>query len=197
MTQSDQNIPVIRAFLAVEIDEAARKELAEAQHAMKRISAGVSWVAPANIHVTLVFIGDIFEPVLPLIRQALDRTTEHHSPCAMDIQGLGYFGRPGSLKVVWAGLQGNFLPLIRLQADLVSAFKADGFSPDAKPFKPHLTLGRVRSSRQAGALIELIASRGHQSFGRLNVLSVLLMKSLLTPQGPIYSVLHESPLKTA
>ncbi|MBU4201263.1 MAG: RNA 2',3'-cyclic phosphodiesterase [Verrucomicrobia bacterium] len=182
--------------MAVAIDEVARKELAEAQQAMKRIGAGVSWVVPLNIHVTLVFIGDIFETALPLIRKAIDRTTAHHSPGAMDIQGLGYFGRPGSLKVVWAGLQGNILPLIRLQADLVSALKADGFSPDAKPFKPHLTLGRVRSSRQIGGLVEFITARSDQSFGRLNVLSVLLMNSLLTPQGPIYSVLHKSPLKT-
>jgi len=182
--------------MAIAIDDAARRELTKIQNAMQRISAGVKWVAPVNIHLTFVFLGDIFDSLVDPIRNALDNVTSKHGPCALDIQGLGYFGSPRSPKVIWAGLRGNIQPLTALQEAMITALKTAGISPDTKPFKPHLTLGRVRSSRQTGDLVPFIASQGNTQFGRVDVRSVLLMKSQLTPQGPIYSILHESPLKT-
>ncbi len=196
MSDKEPIIQTIRTFMAVAIDDAARKELTKTQNAMQRISAGVKWVTPVNIHLSLVFLGDIFENSILLLQDVIDQTTAQHGPCALDIQGLGYFGSPHSPRVIWAGLRGDIRPLTALQEAMITALQTAGVSPDTKPFKPHLTLGRMRSSRQTGDIVKFISSRRDALFGRLDVQSVLLMKSQLPPQGPIYSILHASPLKT-
>jgi 2'-5' RNA ligase len=195
MTQPDQAIRVIRAFVAIALDDEARQQITETQNAMQRLQADVKWVAPLNIHLTLVFLGDIFDNLTDSIRAAIDRITASKAVCSCAIQGLGYFGSPTSPKVIWAGLQGNIQPLLALQADLVAALKAIGLSPDTRrPFHPHLTLGRTRSSRQGRELADFIQSRAEAPFGRIDIRQILLIQSRLTPQGPTYTILHESPL---
>jgi 2'-5' RNA ligase len=194
-TQPEQASEVIRVFVATPLAEAARHELAEAQNALRRIGADIKWVAPANIHLTLIFLGDIFANQADSIRAAIDQTAAHHPPCSLEIHGLGFFGSSTAPKVVWAGLRGDLDPLLAMQADLTAALKAAGLSPDTrKAFHPHLTLGRARSSRLGREMAEAIRAWSATPFGRLEVQNVLLIQSRLQPQGPVYSTLHTSLL---
>lgn len=198
MTQPDQDTHAIRMFLAAPIDEAAREKLAEAQNAMRRIGADLKWVAPPNIHLTLAFLGDIFDSLVPSIIAAMDQVAARHAPSSLDIRGLGWFGSPASPKVVWAGLTGKLQPLMNLQAELADALRTAGLSPDTrKPFHPHLTLGRTRTGRNGRELADAIRSHTDDSFGRLEIKEMLLVQSRLQPQGPVYAALHVSRLPPA
>ena len=194
MTDQNQDSHLIRAFIAAELDHTIRHKLAVLQSELKTVSSGVRWVAPQNIHLTFVFLGDIIEDMVIPVREALDQVGNNNTAKAVDVRGVGFFGSPRSPKVIWAGLHGDLHPISVIHEQIMTAVRAAGCLPDNKPFKPHLTLGRVRSSRNARQLVAAIDSRKDVQFGRLDIQRILLIKSQLTPQGPVYSVLHESPL---
>ncbi len=180
--------------MAVAISEAIRGKLTEIQARLKQTGADVGWVAPANIHLTILFLGTVFESQASALAAAADEIASAYQPCTLEVKGLGYFGRAQSPRVIWAGLTGNLQPLLALQREITEAAKRTGIFPDAKPFNPHLTIGRVRSSRRAQELLYAMEPCRDMAFGPLKIESVRLMKSALTAQGPIYTLLHESRL---
>ncbi len=185
----------LRAFVAAAVSEPVRARLAETQARLKAAGAGVGWVAPGNLHLTLVFLGDLFESAATAFGEAAQAAAARHAPFAgLDLRGLGTFGNPRAPKVVWAGLAGDLQPLLALQADLADAARGAGIRIDARPFHPHLTLGRVRSARRARDLVEALAPFQDTVFGPLAVDRVLLMQSRLGPQGPTYTCLRECRL---
>lgn len=183
--------------MAVAISETIRGKLAEIQARLKQTGADIGWVEPAKIHLTILFLGHVFESQVTALAAATDGITALYQPCTLEVKGLGYFGRPQSPRVIWAGLTGNLQPLLALQGEIAETAKQTGIFPDAKPFHPHLTIGRTRSSRpsrRAQELLQAIELYQDTAFGTLEIKSVHLIKSKLTPQGPIYTRLHESRL---
>ena len=187
--------------MAVAISEAIRGKLTEIQARLKQTGATVGWVAPANIHLTILFLGTVFESQASALAAAADEIASAYQPGTLEVKGIGYFGRPRSPKVIWAGLTGNRLtgdlqPLLALQGEIAAAAKKTGIYTDDKPFHPHLTIGRVRSSRRAQELLHAIEPYRDTAFGTIAIDRVRLMKSALTARGPIYTLLHESRLAT-
>jgi RNA 2',3'-cyclic 3'-phosphodiesterase len=185
----------IRAFIAVEINEAVREKLAGVQDELREAGGHVSWVKPQNIHSTLVFLGDLFSDSVSAVADALVKATSACKPFEMEIRGLGYFGSPRSPRIVWSGIAspgvvGGATPLVELQNAMLVAVLATGLKPDTKPFKPHFTIGRVRSNRNAAALVGMIEAKEDESFGKVAVQRVVLMKSILSAQGPEYSIVQ-------
>lgn len=184
----------IRAFLAVEIDAALRAKLAAIQDKLAAAGGHVSWVKPRNIHATLVFLGDLFPEMVAAVAAAMQRAAAGLKPIEVEIRGLGFFGSPRFPRIVWAGVAGGREALIELQGKIISALLTAGMKPDQEPFNPHLTIGRVRSKRNAGALVQAVEANQDESFGRLVVRRVVLMKSVLNPQGPEYFLLQAAAL---
>lgn len=187
----------IRSFIAVEIDDTARTKLAAMQDMLKKAGGHVSWVAPRNIHCTLLFLGDLFPAAADSAANALTRATAGIKSFAVEIAGLGFFGSARSPRIIWTGMTGATGALVELQGKIADAVLQAGLKPDLKPFKPHLTIGRVRSNRNAAALVAAIEAGKDTSFGKLVVQRVVLMKSTLGSQGPEYSVLQAMALGTA
>lgn len=185
----------LRVFVALDIGEAVRALLAEEIKALKKTHPRVKWVASANIHLTLAFLGEIPQERLAAIGVAMDGVAVRFAPFACRIKGLGWFGAPRSPRVVWAG--GVEVPeLMQLQAGTADALRQLGLTPEDRPFHPHLTLGRVKSSRDAAGLPESLSLRRDVDFGLMPVDRLSVMRSELQPQGPVYSVLHEARLRT-
>jgi len=185
---------VIRAFIAVEINETVRAGLEDIQSVLKEANAHVSWVKPGNIHCTLVFLGDIFRSAVDSLAGALSIVADDFKPIEIEVAGLGFFGSERSPRIIWAGGGGEVTSLVKLQEDLVTAVLAAGLKPDVKPFKPHLTIGRVRSNRNATGLVKTIALNKDKFFGKVSVQGVVLMQSALTAAGPEYTRLQSFPL---
>jgi len=180
--------------VAADIGEAVRDKLAGIQERLKQAGADIGWVAPVNIHLTILFLGAVFESQASELAAAADGIAAAYRPCALEVKGLGYFGRTQSPRTIWAGLTGNLQPLLALQNEIAEAAKQTGIYTDAKPFNPHLTIGRVRSSRRVQNLIKAMEPYKDLPFGTLEIQNVRLVKSALAPQGPSYTLLHESRL---
>ncbi|MDH5689148.1 MAG: RNA 2',3'-cyclic phosphodiesterase, partial [Candidatus Bathyarchaeota archaeon] len=81
--------------------------------------------------------------------------------------------------------------LREISTGLESNLQALGFEPDRKGFSPHLTIARVRTGRGKDDLAKCIEDLADQEFGVIEAECLKLKKSVLTPKGPIYSLLRE------
>jgi 2'-5' RNA ligase len=84
--------------------------------------------------------------------------------------------------------------LVSFQKQIETQLEKIGFQPEDRPFHPHLTLGRLKSSRGKGELVGRMEKHKEEEFGDLKVERVILFKSDLKPSGPTYTPLKEMKL---
>jgi len=183
----------MRLFVALNLPSEIRDRLAAAQDRLRRVQADVSWVRAENIHVTLKFLGETEEKRLERIRPALHEVARAGAPFSMGIAGVGSFG--GRVpRVVWVGVGDGAEPLVGLAGRIETALARLGFPKERRGFTAHLTLGRVRSGRNAEALLAGLQEVQAEQFGTLAAAAFELMQSELRPSGSVYTVLERFPL---
>ncbi len=128
----------MRLFIAVNLNEEIRDYLSEAIEKVKRCSAGGTFSRRENLHLTLVFLGEVSEGLLGAVKSAMNRINE--KPFLLSIEGFGKFRRRGG-DIHWAGVSGNDA-LFLIQKLLSTELKKAGFSLEDREYSPHLTLGR-------------------------------------------------------
>ncbi len=195
MTSEQKQTDLVRAFVAIEVDEDVRAALTDTQRKLKKSDAHVSWVKAEHIHLSLAFLGDIFPRQVQGMGKALDEIGGLCGPFTMDVGGVGSFGSPRKPRVIWAGIEAPPQGLIEMQEVVAAAAEEFGIPVDKRPFRPHITLGRVRSGRNVDALTSAMASVKNTRHGSVAVRRILLMRSVLKSQGAEYSILHETALK--
>ena len=194
---TEENDRVIRSFIATEINDEVRDGLFRAQVSLKKSGAKVAWVAPQNIHLTLVFLGTIFESKVAELKPALDEIASGFFAFGFDVRDVGFFGPAKAPKVVWAGIDDESQSIRDIQQRLSERVTGLGFTLEDRPFRPHLTLGRIRSTYGVDKLTSALYSVKSNNFGRVDVHRLLLMQSHMEPQGVRYTILHEASLKGA
>ena len=185
----------LRCFVAVELPEALREAIAAYFAAEGRRVAGVRWVSPANLHLTLKFLGDVSEERLPALRAAIAAAAAGGSPFTLTLRGAGVFPSPERPRVIWVGAGAGAARLTELALSVEAAVTPLGFAPEGRPFAPHLTVGRIayRTPDREG-LRRLLDSACDREWGEWVVPAVHLVRSELFPRGPIYSILQTTPL---
>ena len=167
----------MRARLAAEVD------------ALRPLGGDVAWVAAGNLHVTLKFLGRVDAARLPEIEAVLAEAAALATPFELAVRGLGAFPSATRARVLWAGAAGG-AAAGRLATDVDEALAGLGFAREARPFAPHVTLGRVREPRRNAALAAVLAAGARREFGRVRVERVSLMRSELSPRGARYTELR-------
>jgi 2'-5' RNA ligase len=189
----------IRSFIAIELPLEIKQALSQLQAKLKSASnAPVKWVEPDNIHLTLKFLGDISTEITGSITKALEDASRGVHPFDIAISELGVFPNLKRARIVWVGLTGELEKLEQLQKRIEASLEPLGFSPEGRPFTPHLTIARVRDyARQDDrlALGEIIGGMSLEKEYKIGVKAIHLIKSQLTPEGPIYSKISTVALK--
>lgn len=181
----------IRSFLAFEITEKMRAELAQVIGLFASKTKGLKWVKPELMHCTLRFFGDVEEELLlGKLSDTIENEVKHQSPVHLVGRGIGVFPNWRYPRVLWAGLTGDAEAMISLKMRLDDAFREFGFQKDPRVFRLHLTLGRARSAvRDAEVLMQIVEKLADKDFGEFDVKDLTLYKSVLTKEGPIYTAL--------
>ncbi len=182
---------MIRSFLAIELPEPIQKKITEVQGDLKSSRADVRWVNPGKIHLTLKFFGNIEEsridPIVKSIEDPIRTTRTFH----LRMRGMGAFPHLKNPRVIWMGLVDEKEVLVSFQRQLEIELEKMGFEREGRPFRPHLTLGRVNSSRGRDELVGKIEPYKEMEFGDFEVEKVVFFKSDLRPSGPIYTPLRD------
>jgi 2'-5' RNA ligase len=183
----------VRSFIALELRPEIQQELGRIQAELKKADADVKWVKPEGIHLTLRFLGSVSLELIEEIKKLLDQLAKGHKPFALKISGLGAFPKVEHPRVIWVGIEQGKEQSLQLAKELEQGLIKHGFLPEKRSFKPHLTLGRVRSSRKREQLKQLLQSVA-VSNQSMQAETLVLFKSTLTPQGAIYQPLHQTKL---
>ncbi|MGE5308149.1 MAG: RNA 2',3'-cyclic phosphodiesterase [Deltaproteobacteria bacterium] len=183
----------MRTFIAIALPPSIHAYLKGIQDTLKKAEADVKWVEPANIHLTLKFLGEIDGPTVEKVKGAMADAAAGVARFQMGLSALGGFPTSTSPRVVWMGIKEGIAPLKDLASRLEERLAPMGLAED-RPFAAHITLGRTRSSRNRRQLAESLQQPPAQLPAPFEVAGVTLFKSTLSPKGPAYEALSLSPL---
>lgn len=184
-----------RLFIAMPLGDRVEQTLSGIIHDLKRSAAAVRWVSPKNVHLTLRFIGDTEPSQVDELKAVLDNTARQFTAVDTRIDLLSAFPNLKRPRIFWAGCSDHEVTkrLCRVADAVERGVQELGFEPSNKMFKPHLTLGRVK---RPDNLDRLVATLGQYELPALDLHldRIVLFRSTLTSEGPIYDRLHETSL---
>lgn len=187
----------MRLFVALLLEPPLLEALSWFQGTLRRLDARrcVRWVDPASMHLTLQFLGEVTPEVEPPLAAALERTLAGARPPVLGLTGLGAFPDWRRPRVLWVGLEEVGDHLASLHAGVTGATRPLGWEPEARPFQPHLTLGRRRDERgrqrsQDDDLWESVRAIQWSRMPPVPHQHVALMQSHLGPGGARYEARH-------
>jgi 2'-5' RNA ligase len=183
-----------RCFVAVELPDALKDLIGKGTEHLRSRGGKVRWTPARNFHLTLKFLGETPESMLPDIEARLGEAVKGHGAFSVRFRGVGVFPDPRRPRVIWIGVE-NPEPLQRLQAGVEEALVSLGFEDEGRPYNPHLTLGRVKDPRGAGPLMGALREMEQADFGQMRVQGVSLVRSDLGPGGSRYTRLFRVALE--
>jgi 2'-5' RNA ligase len=184
----------MRLFFAIELGDALHDLLDDTTATLRAEAPELAWVGREKRHLTLKFLGDVSERDVPRLAAAADRAAARHAPIEMSVREVGAFPNFRRARVVWIGVEQE--PRLELlHHDLEQACELEGFEVEGRPFRPHITLARVRAPLPVDRLRGLArAARAVRAAAMVRVEWITLFESTLAPSGARYRRLHAAPL---
>lgn len=184
----------MRLFVALEIPEPVRREVARRVAGLRDRLPRARWVNTDNMHLTLLFLGQVEDAQVPVLTAALREAFAKHPPLDLRLSGGGTFPPRRPARVAWVGVETPD-DLSGLQADVSdAAVAAVGFEPEERPFSPHVTLARCEPPWPRDAVDKLVTTFPGTIGQPWTAESGVLMESKLSPKGARYSVVEAFPL---
>lgn len=184
----------MRLFVALDIPQHAAAYIADVQQRLRQDLTADRWQSLQNLHLTLHFLGEVPESLLPAICDDMDIVSAIIQPFTLRVGGFGAFPHAEHPRVLWLGLRGQTDPLKQLHLLLGKRFDLhEGLSYDQKKYKPHITL--ARGPRMQGNGLPLMEWNERYlaiESPRWEVKHVHLYQSELKPEGAVHTILHSS-----
>lgn len=175
----------VRLFYCVELGDDVRAGIARTARSLQaRIRAGI-WVAPENLHVTLRFLGEVGESLVPSLEKLGAEASSQLTPFELRLDRFGAFPSPARARVLWAGPAVDSAPFAALAHRIEEGVQALGFPPERRPAHPHVTLARLRVPQDLAPVIAGAPPPDLQAW----VDDLTLMASEIRPEGPLYTPL--------
>lgn len=181
----------MRLFIAIDVPEEIKEKAEQVEQEIKALPGSFTFVEKEAMHITLNFIGEVDDSLAENAKRALD--TIGFAPFEVSLRGLSYFS-PNFIRVVYIAIKKGTNELSRLFSLIGDALENEGVPYERAEegrFTPHFTVARIKYIKEKRPLLELIAKHADEDFGSFTVKGVLLKKSVLTENGPIYTNLHE------
>lgn len=186
---------MIRSFLAIEFPESLKEIIAGYLKDLKQVPSKIKWVSPGQSHLTLKFFGSISEELVGKISLTLLKVLIDCPRIRLNLKGIGAFPNLFRPRVIWAGLGGETETLQEIYQAIEQALVPLGIPKEDRPFHPHLTLGRNKLKEVNEPLYRLLSQWSKGESEPFVIQEVILFKSDLKPQGPVYTKLGVFPLK--
>jgi 2'-5' RNA ligase len=184
----------MRLFVALDIPGHAAAYITDIQQRLQQEVTADRWQSLHNLHLTLHFLGEVHESLLPAICEDMDIVSAIINPFSLRIGGFGAFPHAEHPRVLWLGLRGQTNPLKQLHLLLGKRFDLhEGLSYDRKRYRPHITLARGPHG-QGGGLPLLEWNERYLALEppHWQAKHVHLYQSELKPEGAVHSIIHTS-----
>lgn len=184
----------MRGFVAVELSDAMKRPLVRILREELPRAKGVRWCTVEQLHVTLKFLGDVEDRVVPEVCRVLDEVSGELTPFSLRLGGIGCFPQARNPRVLWCGVEDEG----RCCADWVERadprLEALGFPAETRSFTPHITLGRSKSREGSAVMREILETLAGPPAESMEVEEITLFESLLLPRGAVYRPVHKAKL---
>ena len=185
----------LRTFIAIDVGNTIRSQAVTLQQTLSRAALDVNWVEPENMHLTLLFLGEVDNRAVLDVCRAVTARCKEQQAFTVSIEGVGCFGNPRRPRTIWIGVGEGGEEVKALHAAIEKNLLELGcYRGEDRAFTPHITLGRVKQTEDSDALAALLQKKAEWQGGAVEVREVLVMSSELTSKGPIYTVLSRAPL---
>jgi len=188
----------MRAFIGLNLPNETTLKLSSLQDILKETGAKISWVKPANLHITLKFLGEIGPEQLETTKIALKNTADHFSCFTATLAELAVFPDTREPRIIWVGINQANGEIKQLAETLEVNLKTPGVKQENDNFLAHITIGRIKSKTNLKALSEKISAYRAYCAGtsvNFKIDKIALFESKLTSGGPVYEKLAEENLK--
>ncbi len=188
----------MRAFIAIDLPSNIKDAISKMQEKLKISLPKVSWVAPVNLHLTLKFLGEISPKQLDSINQIISETVKTIPGFKIKLESLGAFPNEACARIIWIGTDQAPKALEQIAAQLETKIAELGIPKEDRPFRAHITIGRIKhrlipSDLEKG--INQVKSDLVYANLEFNARGITLFQSTLGKQGPTYTVLKETSFK--
>lgn len=183
----------LRCFVAVDLDEPTRATVAAYLGELRTTIPGVAWTHPENLHLTIAFLGDVLPARIPSLTDRLATMVGGIGVFTARVMGVGAFPSLSRPQVLWVGIAAAALAV--LATAVQAACEQEGFPRERRPFRPHVTLGRLRSrAERSRAGLAVLARDGGRDFGSTAITRVVLYRSVLDRAGARHFPIATFPL---
>jgi 2'-5' RNA ligase len=188
----------MRLFVALRFPESVRMAIRDATASLRGTGLSVRWTPVEQLHITLRFLGDVDLPGAAGVGERLAEAARECGPFDLPLGGVGAFPSMRRPRVVWLGA-GPSTGITALHRSVETAVGECGFKPEGRPFRPHITLGRVRPPRRGSSPpadpAELARLGGAIEFRtEVSLTHLYLMESRLGANGARHTVRGSYPL---
>ena len=186
----------MRLFVAIVPPPHALAELSAAVEPIRAAAPELRWAGRESWHLTLAFLGEVDELVLPPLTSRLGRAAGRHPDQDLAVAGAGAFPSAARARILWAGIDADQRGLAALAASVAAAARRAGAPPpdEGRKYRPHLTLARCRQPENVSRLTQALASfAGTQWTAR----SIHLIRSHQSSGAPQYEELAGWPLRSS
>lgn len=184
----------LRLFVAVDPPRAQLLAIEEAIAPLRAALPAARWAPVANQHLTLKFLGATPAENVEGVAEACARAASRPAPSRVVLGDLGAFPSRRRARVVWVGVHDSDRLLIRLAARLDKNMERLGYRTEKRPFKPHLTLARLKVPVPVK---DALGAASLPDLDPFEVTEIVLYRSRLSPRGATYEILQSFPLAAA
>ena len=178
----------VRAFLSIDIeDQSLLSQIHNIQQQLDLTAAKMKIVKSENIHFTLRFLGDTPLTILDQIHTCLDGI--EINPFEIEVVGVGAFPNKRHPRIIWIGVAHNASKILDLKNEIDSSLIELDYQPERRKYTPHATIARVRHVKDSKRIADNLESLANEVIGAMSITKIKMMKSTLTPTGPIYETL--------
>ena len=183
----------MRLFIALKIPENILDNIGRFQRELRGTCTdrNVRWVPVTNMHIN--FLGDTVSAAAEKVKDAMKEAVRVIEPFYIEIYGAGVFPSKKNPRVLWIGCREPEKSLARLKTRLDRRLGKLGFKTESRKFRPHLTLGRVRSNEGLEPVIKCLYDSAVE-FGSFKADFIYLVESLLDPSGARYRTIYEQKI---
>jgi 2'-5' RNA ligase len=186
----------VRLFLAINLTSEVRREVSAATAELRQCAPSAAWIDEPLLHLTLKFLGEQPDDRVDDLQAAAARVAGRHRELVMALGGIGAFPNFRRARIVWMGIAQE-ARLELLHHDVEVEYEKLGIEIEGRPFRPHLTLARVKHSLPDGE-VKTLSRAARETDYRTDfiVRSIDLMQSDLTAAGPAYTTLVSAALRS-
>jgi 2'-5' RNA ligase len=188
-------MPRVRTFIGIDPGKPIRDRLVALQETLGRSAGDVKWVEPENLHVTLLFLGEVDMIDVPDLCRTVADNLQGQSSFSMSIEKVGCFPNSRRPRILWAGVGEGVQEVVAVHDALETPLMELGcYRREDRQFTPHITLGRIKSDGRTFQFALALSRHAAWTGGTTQVREIQVMSSELTSQGPVYTVLSRARL---